>query len=118
MLNEARIEDLSCEIRKIEGCREEADSFLSKCLLREGKMHEELQDSIRKLGSSFDACCGDSRWTALVEEKYNLLLSAERCCSESIEGMQKVQKEISEKCASNIEDLKYEIQMIGGEMDD
>ena len=118
MLNEARIEDIKCEIRKIEESREESDAFLTKCLLKENEMHEELQDSIRKLGLSFEACHNDPRWTALVEERYSLLLSAERCCGESIECMKEDQKKISKKCESEIEDLKQEMQMLGGEAND
>jgi len=114
MINEARIEDIKCRIKKIEKCKEEADIFLGKYLRVEHEIQEQLQESIRELRFSFEASHGDPRWTALVEEKYNLLLDAERGCSASIEDINKDIKVINKKCESDIEDLKCEMKMLGG----
>ncbi|MCL2425176.1 MAG: hypothetical protein FWD05_02450 [Oscillospiraceae bacterium] len=117
MLSTERVEELKTEIRKIKEDQEETDEFLIKLRCHEEEVYEEIRDSLRALGSSFDASHGDQRWTALVEERYALLLSAERECNEGIEMLTEDRNDMNSRCKSDIEDLEYEIKLHGGVAD-
>ena len=116
MLNELRIDELKSEIRKIKQEQEEADDFFVKLMREEEKIHEEIQEDIRQLGVSFDASRGDSRWTALVEERYSILMSADQYYTTSADELIEDRKAVNRKCKSDIEELELEIQKLGGEL--
>jgi len=116
MLNELRIDEIKCEVRKIEQEQGEADEYLRKLMCMEEEFHEEIREDIRHLGFSFDASHGDSQWTALVEERYNILMSADQYYTQSVDELTEDRKRMNAKCKSDIEELEHQIQMIGGDL--
>jgi len=117
MLNEIRIDEIKCELRKIEKEQDEANLFMKDLILKEEEMYEEVRDSIRRLASSFEASHEDSRWTALVEERHHILLDAERCYNQLIDELIEDRIIMNAKYDSDIEELKHEMKILeGGEL--
>jgi len=119
MLNADRIDELRVEIRKIEEEKEDTNTYLRNYIRSEKEICEEVYDRIKICNLSFEASYGDQRWTNLVEEQYNQLLSIGNQHSDDIETLEAECKKLNSKYDKTLEDLETEIwrlEMIGGEL--
>jgi len=112
MINEVRKSEILAEIRKIESGLEEAEIYLKKLQKTDEESYEDLRKLIIEIQIEFEACHGDQHLTNITEDYYNLLIKAERGCSESLDDIKKTQKEVRAKCESDLEALRQELQVL------
>jgi len=112
MINAVRICEIEDEILKIQREQEETEQCLSKRQREEKHSHEDVRDSLRRIAREFEACHYDRQLISLVEEKYRLLLNAERDCGDFVIELGKEQERLKLKCESDIEDLEQEKQIL------
>jgi len=112
MLNTARIDEINAEIRKIQIEQEETEELIKKLLQEEDKICEELRSSLSGIGSEFEDCNENQRLTALVEGRFNMLISAERASGELIEDLHETRKKVEITCKEDIEALERELLLL------
>jgi len=111
-MNVIRIEEIYIEINKIETDREDAEQCINELQQYEEVAHEDLRKLLANISYEFETYHGDKQLTNLAEEKYTLLLKAEQDCSDFIKDLYKERNVINEKCESDIEKLKQELQSL------
>lgn len=112
MMNAIRTNEILKEIRKIEVDREEAELYYKELLFEEKDAYEDLCGFLRELRNDYEFCYGDMQLTNLTEEYHNMLLSAERECSDAIDDIHVERRRVDAKCESDIEELRQEIKRL------
>ena len=112
MANIVKIEELRKEICAIETEQEDANRYVRNLQKEEEVSYEYLRHNLRKIGEEFEACRGDRHLMRLVEEKYRMLQEMERECGEYLTELQKKQVEYKNKCESEIDELRREMQRL------
>ena len=108
MVNVARIDEISKEIRDIRLDQEDAERYTKKLQQEEEYAYEYIQNLIFNMSKEFEACQGDRYLTNLVEHRYNKLKQTQRECEEFLLKLQEDRRKFRNKCELEIATLEKE----------
>ena len=108
MLNIARIDEITKEIRDIRLDQEDVEQYTKKLQQEEEYAYEYIQNLIFNMSKEFEACQGDRYLTNLVEQRYNGLKETQRECEEYLLKLQEEKRKFRNKCELEIAALEKE----------
>jgi len=112
MVNYARVDEITNEIRKIRTEQECVEDYLKDVWKQEDENYEELQSMLRRFDDDYEDCQSDPHLMSLMNEREVYLQEMLRECEEFLIQVEGEQKSIKHKCESDIDELEWERQRL------